>query len=361
MPADVLDRAELQNLSIEKMTSAMATTSLASVDSTTRIGQQDHAHAKRAKHVFSLLKLPGELRNQVYRLALVHRLKISVIPGREELAQPPLTRVCRQIRSESLPFFYGGNHFQVFIYIVPESTFVSWLGMIGDNNRALIRHLLFFETCWNSDAQAPLRKLRAFDIHMEIDVVSNIFIYVQQLQTFAVKDHAVIKHLDARRDRQHIARAEQAALSRTLREPKSGPFLFLKLPRELRDLIYRLVLISRMEIMASPYGKELVQPPLMRLCRQVRNESLPIFYGGNIFRAFCDYIPASKFASWLRMIGNDNCALLRSVSMGENLSASAKQAVLEELRRDGFQLRADVVVRSNFHGEFPVTALEVLL
>ncbi|TKA75036.1 hypothetical protein B0A49_02183 [Cryomyces minteri] len=329
-------RAELQTVSIEEMTSAMATTSLASVDSTTRIGQQDHAHAKRAKHVFPFLKLPGELRNQVYRLALVYRLRISVMPGSEELAQPPLTHVCRQIRSESLPFFYGGNHFQVFIYIVPESTFVSWLGMIGDNNRALIRRLLFFESCWKSDAQAPLRKLRAFDIHMEIDV--------------------------ARRDQQHVARAEQVALSRTLREPKSGPFPILKLPRELRDLFYRLFLISRMKILGIPHMPALAQPPLTRVCRQIRNESLPIFYGGNTFRAFCDDpLTISAFGSWLRLIGNDNCALLRHVCMGENLSASAKQAVLEELRRDGFQLRADVLARSKFHRWFPVTALEAIL
>ncbi|KAK5006688.1 hypothetical protein LTR39_005595, partial [Cryomyces antarcticus] len=152
------------------MTSAMATTSLASVDSTTRIGQQDHAHAERAKHVFPFLKLPGELRNQIYRFALVHHRVISVISKWEELAQPPLTRVCRQIRNESLPVFYGGNRFRLYRDRCPEYVFICWLRMIGNNNCALLRQLFFTEFCWSSDVQAPLTKLRTSGIHIGVDV-----------------------------------------------------------------------------------------------------------------------------------------------------------------------------------------------
>ena len=79
-----------------------------------------------------LLALPAELRNQIYDLALIQAQPIRLSyndalrvghnrqPAHAELAtrmrQPPLTRACRQIRSEPLKTFYGNNMFTVCTY-----------------------------------------------------------------------------------------------------------------------------------------------------------------------------------------------------------------------------------------------------
>lgn len=68
-----------------------------------------------SKHDCHLLKLPAELRNYIYELAIVQPSGIVIGPWRklppskEPQKQPALTRTCRQVRSEALPIFYGKN------------------------------------------------------------------------------------------------------------------------------------------------------------------------------------------------------------------------------------------------------------
>ncbi|KAF2171132.1 hypothetical protein M409DRAFT_19102 [Zasmidium cellare ATCC 36951] len=54
-----------------------------------------------------LNKLSAELRNQIYELALTSDNPVSISDG--SAVQPPLTRTCKQIRSESLLLSYGLN------------------------------------------------------------------------------------------------------------------------------------------------------------------------------------------------------------------------------------------------------------
>lgn len=66
-----------------------------------------------------LAKLPPELREQIYELVLCHHQfhlihlssgtpQLSQISGTHPLA---LAQTCTQIRNESLPIFFRGNHF----------------------------------------------------------------------------------------------------------------------------------------------------------------------------------------------------------------------------------------------------------
>ena len=57
-----------------------------------------------------LLSLPAELRNTIYRYALLEPDEIEV--ERQQHMQPALLRICRQVRSEASPMFYNENKFK---------------------------------------------------------------------------------------------------------------------------------------------------------------------------------------------------------------------------------------------------------
>lgn len=56
------------------------------------------------------------------------------------------------------------------------------------------------------------------------------------------------------------------------------------------------------------------QPDLTRVCRQIRAETLPMFYGNNQFVLDGDYHD-TRYRKWLRIIGHKNAALLRTVTL----------------------------------------------
>ncbi|KUI72139.1 hypothetical protein VM1G_07430 [Cytospora mali] len=65
----------------------------------------------KVSHPFRLLDLPGEIRNMIYREALGEPPPWSVGSKSFEFdhVQPPLARVNRQVRVESLAVYYGEN------------------------------------------------------------------------------------------------------------------------------------------------------------------------------------------------------------------------------------------------------------
>jgi hypothetical protein len=56
-----------------------------------------------------LLNLPGELRNRIYRFAIISPLSIELDIGRWQNHQPALLRTCKQVRIEALRLFYIEN------------------------------------------------------------------------------------------------------------------------------------------------------------------------------------------------------------------------------------------------------------
>lgn len=59
----------------------------------------------------SLLTLPPELRNSIYRYVLVPRGSFMIT--KDNYMQPPLLRTCRQLRQEASGIYYEENYFKI--------------------------------------------------------------------------------------------------------------------------------------------------------------------------------------------------------------------------------------------------------
>ena len=99
--------------------------------------------------------------------------------------------------------------------------------------------------------------------------------------------------------------------------PQPGGLLF-KLPPELRNVIYELVVTrkGKMAIVNQIISniRSPVQPDLTRTCSKIRTEALPIFYGINTFIVFfSSALMATPSRQWLRVIGKSNRDCMKEV------------------------------------------------
>ncbi|TKA68743.1 hypothetical protein B0A49_07667 [Cryomyces minteri] len=123
---------------------------------------------------------------------------------------------------------------------------------------------------------------------------------------------------------------------------KSLPFL--KLPTELRNKIYGHVLVFRppralhdivvdhaRDFGGVPTQPVLCQPALTRACKQIREESLSVYYGLNEFSAELGARnPRHDALAWLARIGNANCRLVRDLTI--HVSAPVTSAYFDSMR-----------------------------
>ena len=58
-----------------------------------------------------LLSIPGEIRNMIYRMALLSNGRVNI--SKYPLPEPALLRTCRQLRQETIAIFYLENRFSV--------------------------------------------------------------------------------------------------------------------------------------------------------------------------------------------------------------------------------------------------------
>jgi hypothetical protein len=56
-----------------------------------------------------LLSLPPEIRNEIWKFAVLTTEQLNILGSNPK--QPPITRTCRQIRAESIRYFYRDNSF----------------------------------------------------------------------------------------------------------------------------------------------------------------------------------------------------------------------------------------------------------
>ena len=108
---------------------------------------------------------------------------------------------------------------------------------------------------------------------------------------------------------------------------------FLDLPAELRNRIYHLALtrpdtinVTSFDIAKPQFNSSATQPALTQICRQIRNEALPVFYNQNCFTG--SYVADEEvlehvFAGWV----------LLERSIEEYLVASGWMVARLELRR----------------------------
>jgi hypothetical protein len=102
-----------------------------------------------------LLKLPSELRNQIYELVLVathdidantwcatRRFKSYYTRATIKYSmEPALLATCKQIRGEGLPIFYGQN---TFFAKRGNAAWWNFLRHIGPTKRAMVENLKLF-------------------------------------------------------------------------------------------------------------------------------------------------------------------------------------------------------------------------
>ncbi|KAK4904195.1 hypothetical protein LTR66_017933 [Elasticomyces elasticus] len=83
-----------------------------------------------------LFSLPPELRNRIYQYGLRDQLSIGAC-----WHQPPITRVNRQMREESLSLFYATTAF-----VAHQKTDIAgWLHAIGETNASRIRRIIWYD------------------------------------------------------------------------------------------------------------------------------------------------------------------------------------------------------------------------
>lgn len=171
-----------------------------------------------------LLELPPELQLLIYRLA-VHQSEILLINmpcnssyrngkgshfekkmkedeeawksgAKQPPKQPAITQVCRFIRAETLPLYYGLNVFRARYCTLfepgPLPDVVRWLKMIGEKSREMLKHFYFYDRRkWQDrDYAETLEKLKGSDITTEmggtIETLSDMDSCVHRL-TFSEK------------------------------------------------------------------------------------------------------------------------------------------------------------------------------
>ncbi|TKA69474.1 hypothetical protein B0A49_05212 [Cryomyces minteri] len=247
------------------------------------------AKATPCETTFLFLMLPAEIRHAIYLLALVNHGDIyvcSVDSFRAQVSQPAFTRVSRQVRRECLPVFYGCNRFRILAFSGEQYAWPHvWLKDIGSANCLMLRRL----------------RVGAFELFRN-QVMPSPNAVTRDLMLVGISLHRPLV------PKQDCAGHWVYELDES---DADAPFPFLELPAELRNNIYSLALVqpSRINVYDGSSSK---QPPLTRVCKQIRGECLPLFYGANEFYAEV-FAPRFKLPFWFRVIGNANCLLLRSL------------------------------------------------
>lgn len=88
--------------------------------------------------------------------------------------------------------------------------------------------------------------------------------------------------------------------SSTLKISSSTASPLLSLPPELRNRIYRYVLVTRKKIRIKKVSQLPAEPPLLRTCRLVRQEARAIWHCENVFHFSIKASDASHFIAWCR-------------------------------------------------------------
>lgn len=131
------------------------------------------------------------------------------------------------------------------------------------------------------------------------------------------------------------------------------PCFLLKLPAELRSVIYSLALVHHEEIkVESEFHRgpvvllprdpsEKINPNsshnLLATCRQIHDEATPIFYGLNRFAFSSTWYGGSRFLLFLKLI-NGSALHLRDIKLAGEFTKKYSRANLVAIRKIGMRL-----------------------
>ena len=98
------------------------------------------------KYTSQLLGLPAELRNKIYRLALLSTEKIEVSDNNKP-KEPSLLMVNKQIRKEAIGIYYSENHFRFVVKAFNSAFLQEWFQ--GSKDRINCQHTYKIERSTN--------------------------------------------------------------------------------------------------------------------------------------------------------------------------------------------------------------------
>ncbi|KAK3716981.1 hypothetical protein LTR37_006036 [Vermiconidia calcicola] len=87
-------------------------------------------------------RLAPELRNKIWALAVKKGEPIG-IDAYDDL-EPPITKVCRQIRNECRGMFYAENDFEAIFIYHKNKLLRRWIKVIGRKRLAVVRSLTVY-------------------------------------------------------------------------------------------------------------------------------------------------------------------------------------------------------------------------
>lgn len=74
----------------------------------------------------------------------------------------------------------------------------------------------------------------------------------------------------------------------------------LRLPAELRNMIYRQALIGPQPLMTDTIAFQ--EPPLLLTCKEIRSEAAPLFFAENTFRVSTDEYKITAYLKWRQVV-----------------------------------------------------------
>lgn len=133
------------------------------------------------KDTFDLHKIPAELRNAIYGHCVVKPEPIS-ISDKANLSQPEITRVCKQLREESFPIFFGQNTFEhmhpneVSATVLRSLTCLkTWLDNLSTKNLSLIRKMTIVVQKYATEPWSDTLLVAILQTHMSLPRESILF------------------------------------------------------------------------------------------------------------------------------------------------------------------------------------------
>lgn len=114
-----------------------------------------------------------------------------------------------------------------------------------------------------------------------------------------------------------------SAVSTSEKQGKALDSRLMRLPAELREQIYQLLVVKPQNTITmlsnyDCYRSEVSarQPHISFVSHQLRNETLPLFYGANLFLAEVTFTADLEIAKrWLNAIGDENVKSLRRLAI----------------------------------------------
>ncbi|KAI9672647.1 MAG: hypothetical protein M1831_000082 [Alyxoria varia] len=166
----------------------------------------------------------------------------------------------------------------------------------------------------------PQQKRSASRAALEVDDETNITSKKAKRTANPGKEKAKDSSSQEKPSTSDIKNSEQNDAAPSDVQNQQQPSPFLRLPREIRDMIYEYSLACAEEskknsttYIVPTSGKFNYEPGLLHTCRQIQNEALPVFYARNIFVVNLDYLDFSLVEKWLNALGKMRGKLVKRI------------------------------------------------